>query len=145
VHPRGTTEVIASRETPLTTPPQRQLPGSVDGPGDLAVHRYRCAECTVLEVAGEIDGASAPLFRDELTAAIAQPGERVVVDLTGVAFMDCSGVGELVQAVARTGWTTGSVCLTHPTRLVRRVLDLTRVATVCPIYESVEAAVGDSA
>jgi anti-sigma B factor antagonist len=133
------------RETPLATRPQRHLPGSLDGPGDLEVHRYRCAECTVLEVAGEIDGASAPLFRDELAAAIAQPGERVVVDLRHVAFMDCSGVGELVQAVARTGWTTGSVCLTRPTRFVRRVLDLTRVATVCPIYESVEAAVGDSA
>lgn len=123
----------------------RHPPGPVDGPGDLEVHRYRCAECTVLEVAGEIDGASAPQFRDELVAAIAQPGARVVVDLEHVVFMDCSGVGELVQAVARTGWTTGSVCLTRPTRFVRRVLDLTHVATVCPIYESVEAAVGDSA
>lgn len=129
----------------MPTRPHRQLPGPVHGPGDLEVHRYRCATCTVLEVAGEIDGASAPRFRDELAAAIAQPGKRVVVDLKGVAFMDCSGVGELVQAVARTGWTTGSVCLTQPTRFVRRVLDLTRVATVCPIYESVEAAVDDSA
>jgi anti-sigma B factor antagonist len=129
----------------LTTRPQRHPPGPLDGPGDLEVHRYQCAACTVLEVAGEIDGASAPRFRDELAAAIAQPGERVVVDLQHVVLMDCSGVGELVQAVARTGWSTGSVCLTQPTRFVRRVLDLTRVATVCPIYESVEAAVGDSA
>jgi anti-anti-sigma factor len=145
VTPRGTTEVATSRETPLTTRPHRHSPGPLDGPGDLEVHRYRCARCTVLEVAGEIDGASASHFRAELSAAIAEPGERVVVDLQRVVFMDCSGVGELVQAVARTGWVTGSVCLTQPTRSVRRVLDLTRVGTVCPIYESVEAAVGDSA
>jgi anti-sigma B factor antagonist len=129
----------------LTTQPHRDLLATAGCPGELEVHRYRSAECTVLEVAGEIDGASAPRFRDELAAAIAQPGARVVVDLEHVVFMDCSGVGELVQAVARTGWTTGSVCLTSPTRFVRRVLDLTHVATVCPIYESVEAAVSDSA
>jgi anti-anti-sigma factor len=107
----------------------------------LASRRYLKGRCTVLDLAGEIDEASATKFREELEAAIDQERDKVVVDLTDVAFMDCSGIGELVQALRRTAWAPGSICLTGPTGSVRRVLELTHVGTVCPIFDTLENAV----
>jgi anti-anti-sigma factor len=107
----------------------------------LACRRYLKGRCTVLALSGEIDEGSAAKFREELEAAIDQDRDKVVVDLTDVAFMDCSGIGQLVQALRRTAWTPGSICLTGPTGPVRRVLELTHVGTVCPIFETLENAV----
>ena len=54
-------------------------------------------------VTDEIDIASAPRLRRALERAAPQPGERVIVDLSGVTFMDCSGLGPLLEAETRLG------------------------------------------
>ncbi len=107
----------------------------------LSCRRYAKGRCTVLALSGEIDEGSAPHFREQLQAAIDLQRDKVVVDLRKVVFMGCAGIGELVQALRRTGWAPGSICLTGPTGPVRRVLELTRVETVCPIFDSVDTAV----
>jgi stage II sporulation protein AA (anti-sigma F factor antagonist) len=113
------------------------------GSASLTSRRYTVGDCTVLAVAGDIDESSAAAFRDELEAAAAEHASgRVVVDLAGVTFFGCSGIGELIQAVRRTGWSPGSVCLCGASESVRRVLDVTRVYTVCPVYDSLDLAVG---
>jgi anti-anti-sigma factor len=107
----------------------------------LACHRREQGGCTVLALSGEIDEGTAATLREELETAIDEERDKVVVDLGEVRFMDCSGIGEIVQAMRRTGWVPGSICLTGANESVRRVLDLTHVGSVCPIFESVDAAV----
>jgi anti-anti-sigma factor len=121
----------------------RLLEATVHGPvaTGLACRRHEQGGCTVLLLSGEIDGGTAATLREGLESAIDEDRDKVVVDLSGVVFLDCSGIGELVQAMRRTGWTPGSICLARPTEPVRRVLDLTHVGTVCPVYDSVDAAV----
>lgn len=116
-------------------------PAVAEALGGLGCRRYAKGPCTVLALSGEIDQSSAVRFRVELEAAIDQRRARVVVDLTRVVFMDAAAVGELVHALGRTGWTKGSICLTGPSRLVRRVLELTQVGSVCPIYDTLDQAV----
>jgi anti-anti-sigma factor len=108
----------------------------------LRCWRYTIEDCTVLAVAGDIDESSSTAFRQELEAAAAErSGHRIVVDLTGVTFLGCSGIGELVQAVRRAHWSPGSLCLTGARESVRRVLDITQVGTVCPVFDSLDQAV----
>jgi anti-anti-sigma factor len=110
----------------------------------LAARCYPAGGHTVLELAGEIDEASVPELRFRLAAAIdaSGAGARVVVDLTGVTFMDCAGVGELVRALRSTGRAPGAIRLSSPAPLVRRVLDLTGAGSVLPVYDTVEDALG---
>jgi anti-anti-sigma factor len=111
----------------------------------LAGRRYTTGGCTVLVLSGEIDEASAPELRFALAVAIENRGStRVVVDLAGVTFMDCAGVGELVRALRRTGWAHGSISLAGPSAFVRRVLELTQAGTVLPVYATVDDAVGEA-
>ncbi len=72
---------------------------------------------TVVEVAGEIDMATAPT----LTDCLAHLQGRIVIDLAHVTFLDSSGIGALIQARKRGG---SELVLRHPQNNVRRVLEL---------------------
>jgi anti-sigma B factor antagonist len=104
---------------------------------DMGAHRYSRADCTVLVLSGEVDASCAPVLRRHLTEAVAAGRPPVVVDLTAVTFIDLVAVGQLVHAFARTGWASGSIRLVSPSPFVRRVLELTRVASVLPLHDTV--------
>lgn len=80
--------------------------------------------CLVLH--GEIDLA----VRDELRASLrhAVASNRLTeVDLQGVTFLDCTGIGVLVAA-NNTAYRRGrAVIVTHAWGIVRRVLEITDV------------------
>jgi anti-sigma B factor antagonist len=56
----------------------------------MADHRY------ILR--GEIDLAVAPQLRFELRAAIARDGADMLIDCTGLTFIDSTGIGLLLEA-----------------------------------------------
>lgn len=71
-------------------------------------------------VAGEIDLRTCPELREALTDASAVEGSEVVIDLTGVTFIDSSGISELLRA-SNAGHR---LTLRHPTASVRRLFEL---------------------
>lgn len=58
---------------------------------------------SLVRVAGELDLVTAPLLRDVLQSADADPAREVVVELSAVTFMDCSGLAPLLEARAKLG------------------------------------------
>ena len=76
---------------------------------------------TIAHVRGEIDIATCERLRDAIEPHLG-PGQRVVLDLSGVHFMDSSCLTVFVQA--RTTLTTdgGSLILRNPSDAARRVL-----------------------
>lgn len=52
-----------------------------------------------VDLLGELDASEVPRLRAAITAALDRdvPPERLVVDLAGVAFLDCAGVGGLIR------------------------------------------------
>jgi anti-anti-sigma factor len=96
--------------------------------------------CTVLEFRGEIDIAAAAEILPHLDAVTARPGARVVLDLGGVEFFDCSGLRLLTRARLRVlggGGRLHLVC-THP--LTLRVLRVTGVGRLLPPQPTLDAA-----
>lgn len=78
-----------------------------------------------IELAGEVDIASAPAAQAELDRVIwAVPHGEVVIDLAGVTFMDCRGLSVLMWARNCLG---PRLMLRNPSRPVTRLLDLTDV------------------
>ncbi len=53
---------------------------------------------SVLAVTGELDLASAPLFRERVGEALGTGARDLVVDLTDVDFVDSSGLGAILWA-----------------------------------------------
>lgn len=52
----------------------------------------------LVSVVGEVDVATAPQLRDSLGDAVAEGFPTVVVDLTGVTFLDSTTLGVLIEA-----------------------------------------------
>jgi anti-sigma B factor antagonist len=127
----------------VTAPYRPGLPASATLPplADMVARRYSRADCTVLALSGEVDASCAPELRRHLMDAVAAGRPPVVVDLTAVTFLDLVAVGQLVHAFARTGFASGSIRLVSPRPFVRRVLELTRVASVLPLHDTLADAV----
>lgn len=93
----------------------------------------------VAVVAGEVDVSSAAALRDGLTELIAT-GTSVVVDLTGVAFLDSTGLGALVTA-RKTAEDHGvSLLLVCSADRILKLFTITGLDGVFTICQSVDEA-----
>lgn len=102
----------------------------------------RVADRLVLTVAGEVDLAAYPRFESEV--ALAWDGlTDLVVDCSGVTFLDSMGLRVLVHAMQRAADNGRSVHLAAPSRPVLRVLDLAGVRGLFPEVASVPEAEPD--
>jgi anti-sigma B factor antagonist len=106
----------------------------------LAISSEQHRDVAVLAVSGEIDLWTAEEFRQALRRLQAT-NERVVVDLSGVPFVDSSGLGVLVGGLKRARDIDGSLHLVVTSSAVRRVFTLTNLDQVMPLHESVADAV----
>jgi ABC-type transporter Mla MlaB component len=77
-----------------------------------------------------------------LSAAVT-PGSRVIVDLEGLAFMDCSGLSALMSAWKQARQAGGDLLLAAPQQLVLRLLSLTDLTELLPVFASVDQAAND--
>jgi anti-anti-sigma factor len=73
-------------------------------------------------------------------SAAAAPGSRVIVDLEGLAFIDCSGLSALVSAWKQARQAGGDLRLASPQQPVLRLLCLTDLTGLLPVLASVDQA-----
>jgi anti-anti-sigma factor len=101
--------------------------------GALSFTLGRANGSTVIAVAGEIDGATAP----ELESALRHfERESVTVDLSGVTFIDSSGLGTLVEAQKRISAAGGQLTVTGSQPNVRKVFEISRLAGMLRVHET---------
>ncbi|MFI7498333.1 STAS domain-containing protein [Streptomyces sp. NPDC049687] len=92
---------------------------------------------TVVEVAGEIDLATAGLLADHLDAATALAAPDVLVDLRSVVFFDCSGLRVLCRAEERALRAGGRLRIVCDQPSLRRLLGATGLLGRFPPLDSV--------
>jgi anti-anti-sigma factor len=94
---------------------------------ELKVDRNK-TKATVL-VAGEIDLTSAPQLDDEVTGLIEGSVSELTIELTGVSFMDSTGLRVLLKASKLLESAGGSLVLKQPSEPVRRLLEVSGLDT----------------
>jgi anti-sigma B factor antagonist len=86
-------------------------------------------------VAGEVDLANADRLREALRSAL-EEARMVLVDLEACTFIDSVGLSVLVEA-ARGGEGADEVlCIVSPSAAVRRLIELTQLETLIPVFDS---------
>lgn len=93
----------------------------------------------VVTVIGEIDIATAAQLRNRLAGPVGD-GQQVIVDLSGVGFIDAAGLGVLARAAAQAAVRGGGLQLAAARRSVRRVLAVTGLDGSIPLAASVAEA-----
>ncbi|MFF5189244.1 STAS domain-containing protein [Streptomyces sp. NPDC000345] len=96
---------------------------------------------TLVEVAGEIDLATAGLVADHLDAATAVPAPDVLVDLREVEFLDCSGLRVLCRAQERAVRAGGRLRVVCDQPYLHRLLGATGLLGRFPPLTSVPGGV----
>ena len=89
------------------------------------VHARWSTEDAVVSVSGEVDLSTAPALDSYLQFVLDQGEHHVVIDLTGVEFIDSSGLEGLVPAAERAQAAGGCVTLRGGRRVVDLILELT--------------------
>ena len=98
-------------------------------------------ETLLLTLRGSLDLLSSEKVRKALIAATDEGKHEIVVDLRQVDFLDSTGLGALIGAHRRATEAGGKVCLTISNGPIARLLNITGLIRVFPVYDSVEAAI----
>lgn len=107
----------------------------------FAVEEERVADVPVVRVTGEIDVATAPELRGHLVDHEGADEAVVVVDLSGVTFLDSTALGVLVGSYRRLTDGGGSLRLVVTEPRILKVLEITDLLSVFPIFDTVDGAV----
>jgi anti-sigma B factor antagonist len=102
-------------------------------------------EQVLLHVRGELDLATAPVFRQVAAGPATVGASQVVVDLTACDHLDSVGVGLLLGVLKRTRGRGGSVVVVCDEPRLLRVLELTGLDTLIPVVARIDEAVGMAA
>lgn len=104
---------------------------------DLKIKERRVGNVTVLDMDGalRIDGGSV-MFHNTMSRLLKQGQKKILLNLAGVAYVDSSGLGELISSHITLNDNGGQIKLLHLTRRVRELMEITKLQTVFDIYES---------
>src|SRR5262245_39718199 len=97
---------------------------------------------TVAQVTGRITRGEGPANLRETLRRLANEGHRrILLDLSGVTYLDSSGIGVLVASFATMANLGGSVKLLRLSSRVKDLLLLTKLYTVFEVYEEEASAI----
>ncbi len=91
----------------------------------------------ILRVSGPVSMETAPVF---LKALRSETAPVVLLEFSGVPFIDSAGIGALIQSYVRFTNEKRRLALLGINERVRAVLDITRVHKFLPIFASQEEA-----
>ena len=96
----------------------------------------------VVAVVGELDLATLPAARTEVVAATRRrTPPKVVLDLTGLSFLDSVGLGVVAGAIKRVRSGHGAIAVAVESDRVRNVFTLTGFDTLLPVVATVDDAI----
>lgn len=116
----------ARRSPRLAAPVSELAPPDAPIPGQLLIETKTEGNEVVLSLQGELDLTSAPVFEREARAAEATNPAKLVLDLSGLEFMDSTGLRALLLARGRAQADSHRLVLRRGPRQVQRVLELTK-------------------
>ncbi len=108
---------------------------------EISVSRTKSGDVPIVAVSGEVDVYSAPALKDSITELLQAGTNSLIVDLSGVAFLDSTGLGALVEARAATSEAGGSLPLVCSQERILKLFTITGLDSVFTIHSSVGDAI----
>ena len=95
--------------------------------------------CLTLRLVGELDHAAAQTVMPGIEDAVEEYlPRRCVLDLTGVSFMDSSGIAVILKTDRLLRQTGAALALSGVPGQVRRVLDVAGLTKIVPVLDDRE-------
>jgi len=111
----------------------------------LNVQRSERDGVQLLEVSGELDLNSVPILGEALAAAADRSTPHVCLDLSGLQFIDSSGLAAVIRAHVSMAEAGGALTIVAPAGIVRRTLQVSGLLGMLSVSEDRDAALLDLA
>ena len=102
-------------------------------------------ETLIYKLRGSLDLATSPSVRGALLDAAGAGNHDIIVDLTKLEFLDSTGLGALIGAHRRALEHGGGVRLVVHEGPIARLLNITGLMRVFPVYATLDDAIGGQA
>jgi anti-sigma B factor antagonist len=115
----------------------------------LRITQTIAGDVTILKCDGRITLGVDPALRSRVEAAMQGGAKDIVLDLTGLDYVDSSGIGSLVSSFTFARNSGGRLVLVGLNKKVKDLLQITKLYTVFQMFENTDAALaslrGDTA
>ncbi len=102
----------------------------------MKISARRTEQATILDVSGNIDMSNSPEVRKALLRELHEKSvTRVVLNLSGVAYIDSSGVASLVEGLKASRETGSRFVLFGLSDSAREVLKISRLLKLFEVYD----------
>ncbi len=96
----------------------------------LTIEMEQSSDGSLIRVEGEVDLYSSPELRKAILKTTSSAKGGVAIDLSGVTYIDSSGVATLVEGLRSAGKNDTGFVLVSPSSAVMQVLELARLDSV---------------
>jgi anti-sigma B factor antagonist len=108
----------------------------------VKLNSRQVGDVTVIDVAGRITlGEGSSAIRETMRDLSAKGNKKILLNLSEVAYIDSTGIGELVAGFTTVANDGGTVKLLGLTKRVKDVLLVTKLYTIFEVFEDEAEAV----
>ena len=97
---------------------------------------------SVIEIANELDINSVSIFMQAIEDELEAQSQALVVDMSGIRYLDIDGLRGLNGALKRARRAGGDMRLARPSDPALEPLQASRLDEIFSIFESLQAAIG---
>jgi anti-sigma B factor antagonist len=119
--------------------------GGVRRRGEFRVSRRTVHDSTIVEVAGRLDLCSSCTLRESLISAVDSGAAKVLIDLSGVEFIDSTGLSVLAVVARHPRHGVTDLAIVCPEGRVREALRAAGLDQVIPVRSTKDAALAEEA
>ena len=107
----------------------------------MQVTEKQSNDILLYSVNGDIDINSSPDIRDSFEKTIAKKAMKIVINLSGVSYIDSSGLATLVEMLKKTRSYGGKLRLSSLAPKVKSLFEITKLEKLFEIYDNEDEAV----
>lgn len=107
---------------------------------ELEIEVEQAQDVCVISLTGEVDVYTAPQLKERLVDSIEGGCVNIIVDMSGVGFIDSSGLGVLVGGLRRAKEGSGAIRLVCGRENILKIFRITGLDKVFAIFDSLEHA-----
>ena len=108
---------------------------------ELNIRERQAGDVTILDLDGKITiGEGSVSLRGAIRRLIEEGKKKILLNLSGVGYVDSSGIGELVSSYTTTSSKGGQLKLLNLTQKIQDLLAITKLLTVFDVYDDESSA-----
>ncbi len=110
---------------------------------ELNIQEREAGDVTILDMSGKVTiGEGSVALRSAIRGLLEKGRKKILLNLSGVGYIDSSGIGELVASFTAINKEGGQLKLLNLTQKLQDLLAITKLLTDFDVYETEADALG---